>query len=135
MRILSLLLLGSAFSILFSCKSESNEDLGNNPETFSLETQIANTYDHGIIDQIDVLIQSSEDLENEIQNFVDIPNTENLTMLQNKWTSTVNTWKPLEVLTVGSFALTSRIATIHFWPINTATISQIIEQNEKCNWL
>lgn len=113
---------------IIACKDDEET---NSSEDYNVEEQLENIFDTGIIAQIEILESSIIDFQNSIETFK-ADNTEtNFLILQDQWKQLILDWKPLEVLTVGTFSLTSKINVIDYWPTSTTSIDASIQQNEE----
>ena len=110
--------------VTVACSSSNTDE---NESTFIIENNLEDIFDLGIRPQVQLLQNEAANFSLLVNAFNEDSTEENFNALRASWESLTLTWKPLEAITIGDFALTSRIVAIHFWPIAVESLQANIE--------
>ena len=113
--------------IVTACSDNAPNNNENAINTFNIESHLQDIFDIGIRPQVQLLQNEIANFDTLLANFNEVSNEENFNELRESWKTLILSWKPLEVITIGDFALTSKIVAIHFWPIQEETLKTNIE--------
>ena len=118
-KYISLLMIAITMIIVACSSSDDN--------IFSIENNLEDIFDSGIRPQVQELQNEAANFDLLVTAFNETPNEENFNALRTSWQTLTLSWKSLEAITIGDFALISRVTAIHFWPIEVETLQQNIQ--------
>lgn len=116
----------SMFFIVIACNNDSDENT-EQEVIFNIESQLEYIFDNGIEPQIELVKESAESFKLLIELYRESPTESNFEDLKDNWKELTLAWKPLEVITIGDFALTSKVVAMHFWPFDVELLTTNIE--------
>lgn len=113
--------------VMVACGSDSDNSTSEPVVVFDKGGQLEYIFDNGILQQIELVKNSTESFKLLIETYKESPTEDNFEDLKENWKELILAWKPLETITIGDFALTSKVVAIHFWPFDVALLQTNIE--------